>query len=145
MTAIQVTITGNLTANPDLRFTASGTPVASFSVASNERYKDKAGEWQDGPTSFVRCNAWRDLATNVAESLAKGDRVIVTGILRQRDYEKDGAKRVAWEVAVSEVGAGLRYATVKVSRVQRDSAPVPDDPWATAGPSPAPAEDEPPF
>src|ERR1039458_1664750 len=145
MTAIQVTITGNLTGNPELRFTATGTPVASFSVASNERYKDKAGEWQDGPTSFVRCNAWRDLSEHVAESLAKGDRVIVTGILRQRDYEKDGAKRTAWEVAVTEVGAALRYATVKISKSQRDSAPIPEDPWAASGMPPAPAEDESPF
>ena len=146
MTAIQVTVTGNLTGNPELRYTATGTPVASFSVASNERYKDPQGQWQDGPTSFVRCNAWRDLAEHITESLAKGDRVVMTGTLRQRNYEtKEGEKRTVWEVAVTEVGAALRYAKVKISKVQRDGAPVPEDPWAAAGPPPAPAEDEPPF
>lgn len=146
MTAISVTVVGNLTADPELRYTASGAPVASFTVASNERFKDGAGEWQDGPTSFVRCNAWRDLAEHTAESLAKGDRVVVTGTLRQRDYEaQDKTKRTVWEVAVSEVGAALRYATVKIAKARRDSVPVAEDPWAAAGQPPAPADDEPPF
>jgi single-strand DNA-binding protein len=149
VTAIQVTVVGNLTADPELRYTATGVPVASFTVASNERFKDGTGEWQDGPTSFVRCNAWRDLAEHAAESLAKGDRAVVTGTLRQRDYEaQDGTKRTVWEVAVSEVGAALRYATVKIAKARRDSVPVPEDPWAgtdagtAAGPPPG---DEPPF
>jgi single-strand DNA-binding protein len=146
MTAISVTVVGNLTADPELRYTASGVPVATFTVASNERFKDASGEWQDGPTSFVRCNAWRDLGEHVAESLAKGDRAVVTGILRQRDYEaQDKTKRTVWEVAVSEVGAALRYATVKIAKARRDGVPVPEDPWAQAGPPPAPTDDEPPF
>ncbi len=90
MTAINVTVIGNLTGNPELRYTATGTAVAQFSVASNERYRGGDGQWQDGPTSFVRCNAWRELADHIAESLAKGDRVIVTGTLRQRDDEAQG-------------------------------------------------------
>lgn len=146
MTAINITVTGNLTAEPELRYTPTGVPVASFTVANNERYKDAGGEWQDGPTSFVRCNAWRELAEHVAESLVKGDRVIITGTLRQRDYEaQDKTKRTVWEVAVSEVGAALRYATVKISKSRRDSVPVPEDPWASGATPPEPTEDEPPF
>jgi single-strand DNA-binding protein len=148
MTAINVTVTGNLTGDPELRYTPTGAPVAQFTVASNERYKDSAGQWQDGPTSFVRCNAWRELAEHSAESLTKGDRVVVTGTMRQRDYQaQDGTKRTVWEVAVSEVGAALKYATVKISKARRDGAPVPEDPWAAPGgpaDSDAPAE-EPPF
>lgn len=144
MTAINITVTGNLTADPELRFTSSGVPVATFTVASNERFKDQAGQWQDGPVSFVRVNVWRDLAEHVSESLAKGDRAIVTGTLRQRDYETTGGeKRTVWEVAASEVGAALRYATAKISKVRRDSVPPPEDPWA--GSAPNPPEDEPPF
>lgn len=146
MTAIQVTVTGNLTADPEMRFTSTGVGVASFTVASSERFRDDSGQWKDGATSFVRCNVFRDLAEHVVESLAKGDRVIVAGTLRQRDYEaKDGTKRTVWEVAVSEVGAALKYATVKVSRVRRDSVPVPDDPWENGGTPPEPQEDRPPF
>jgi single-strand DNA-binding protein len=149
MAGIQVTITGNLTGDPELKYTPSGAPVATFTVASNERFRGADGQWQDGPTSFVRCNAWRDLAEHVAESLSKGDRAVVTGILRQRNYEnREGEKRTVWEVAASEVGAALRYATVKVSRVRRDGVPVPEDPWAGTNGAPrdedAPA-DEPPF
>jgi len=155
MTAINITVTGNLTGNPELRYTPTGVPAAQFTVASNERFQQN-GEWKDGPTSFVRCNAWRELAEHVTESLGKGDRVIVTGTMRQRDYEaKDGTKRTVWEVAVSEVAASMRYATVKISRVRRDGAPVPEDPWAgsngpsASGPGPVDSaalpEDEPPF
>jgi single-strand DNA-binding protein len=147
MTAIQTTITGNLTDNPELRTTPKGAIVVSFSIAANENYKDSTGKWTDGPTSFLRCNAWRDLADHIAESLVKGDRVIATGILRQRNYEtKDGDKRTVWELAVSEIGAALRYATVKISKVHRDSAPVAEDPWADQAPTPeGPTTDEPPF
>jgi single-strand DNA-binding protein len=146
MTAIQITVTGNLTADPELRYTPAGVPIAQFSVASNERYKDGGGQWQDGPTSFVRCNAWRELAEHCAESLAKGDRVIVTGILRQRDYEaKDGTKRTVWELAASEAGAALKYATVKIAKVHRGGPPVPEDPWASQAPPPEGPTDEPPF
>lgn len=149
MSAINITVIGNLTADPDLRFTQQGRPVAQFTVASNERFRDGgSGEWKDGPTSFVRCNAWADLAEHVAESLNKGDRVVVTGTLRQRDYEtKEGEKRTVWEVAVAEVGASVRYATVRISKVRRDGAPIPEDPWANSGgpqDSDAPP-DEPPF
>lgn len=153
MTAINVTVIGNLTGDPELRYTPTGAPVAQFTVASNERFRGSSGEWQDGPTSFVRCNAWRDLAEHATESLSKGDRVIVAGTLRQRDYEaKDGGKRTVWELAVSEVGAALRYATVKIAKARRDGAPVPEDPWAQAPASAAAGEpvdgafaDEPPF
>jgi len=147
VSAINITITGNLTGDPELKFTAAGVPVATFTVASNERFKDGTGEWQDGPTSFVRVNAWRDLAEHIAESLAKGDRVMVAGTLRQRDYEtKEGEKRSVWEVHAAEVGAALRYATVKVSKVRRDHVPPPEDPWSREAPAPsAPFEDEPPF
>jgi single-strand DNA-binding protein len=147
MPAIPITVVGNLTANPELRFTQSGAPVASFTVASNERYKDAAGEWKDGPTSFVRVNAWHELAEHTAESLAKGDRAIVTGTLKQRDYEaKDGTKRTLWEVTATECGAGLRYATAKITKAQRNGAPLPDDPWADRNGHQAPPPDEaPPF
>lgn len=147
MSAIQVTVTGNLTSDPELRFTPAGAPVAQFTVASNERYKDSGGQWADGPTSFVRCNAWRDLAEHCGESLTRGDRVIVTGVLRQRDYQtKEGEKRTVWELAASEVGAALRYATARISKVRREGAPVPEDPWASQAPVPSgPPEDEPPF
>ena len=146
MSAINITVTGNLTGDPELRFTSSGSPVATFTVASNERFKDGSGQWQDGPVSFVRVNAWRQLAEHVAESMTKGDRVIVTGALRQRDYEAtDGTKRTVWEVTASEVGAALTFATAKVTRTKRDNVPVPDDPWARDSRSSAPVEDEPPF
>lgn len=150
MTAIQITVIGNLTADPDLRFTPAGVGVATFTVASNERFQDKSGEWQDGPTSFVRCNAWRELAEHTAESFRKGDRVIINGTLRQRDYEaKDGSKRTLWEVTAAECGAALKYATVKITKVRRDGAPLPDDPWSDRGgqvpPPDGPTDEEPPF
>jgi single-strand DNA-binding protein len=144
MSAISITVTGNLTGDPELKFTPNGAPVATFTVASNERFKDGSGQWQDGPTSFVRCNAWRELAEHVAESVQKGDRVVVTGTIRQRDYETTaGEKRTVWEVSATEVGAALRYATVKIAKARRDQVPPPEDPWA--GTAPTPPEDEPPF
>lgn len=149
-----ITVVGNLTADPELRFTPSGAAVANFTVASTPRVYDKtAGEWRDGEALFLRCNLWRQPAENVAESLSKGDRVIVQGRLRQRSYEsKEGEKRTAIELEVDEIGPSLRYATAKVARASRGSgggsAGVPaGDPWA----SPAPASgggsfsDEPPF
>lgn len=150
MTAINITVTGNLTDDPQLRYTPTGVPAAQFTVASNERYRGDDGQWKDGATSFVRVNAWRELAEHAAESLGKGDRVVVTGILRQRDYEaKDGSKRTVWEVAAIEVASSLKYATVKISRARRDSVPVPEGPWATSDAGPVdPAslpQDEPPF
>jgi single-strand DNA-binding protein len=144
MTAINATVTGNLTADPELKFTPAGIPVAVFTIASNERFKDQAGQWQDGPVSFVRCNAWRNLAEHIAESVGKGDGMIVTGTFRQRDYEtQQGEKRTVWELAVSNAGPSLTYATAKVARAKRDNVPVPEDPWARS--APAPVEDEPPF
>jgi single-strand DNA-binding protein len=147
MSAIQVTVAGNLTAAPELRHTATGLAVASFTVAANERVRDVTGEWRDGPASFVRCHAWRDLAEHAAKSLAKGDRVVVTGTLRQRDYEaQDGTKRTVWEVAVSDIGASVKYATLKIARVARTSdVPVPEDPWASPAPAALAPADEPPF
>lgn len=116
-----MTIVGNLTADPELRFTNSGIPVASFTVASTPRTFDKqSGEWKDGEALFMRCSAWRDLAENVAESLTKGARVIVQGRLQQRSYtDKEGNQRTALDLQVDEVGPSLRYATAKPNRVQR--------------------------
>jgi single-strand DNA-binding protein len=148
---ILVTIIGNLTGDPELRFTPSGAAVASFTVASSSRVLDKqTNEWKDGDTTFLRCNVWRQYAENVAESLQRGMRVIVNGRLKQRSYEtKEGEKRTVYEVEVDDVGPALRYATAKVTKVSRGSgggggfgpgggggdAPATDDPWATSGPS----------
>jgi single-strand DNA-binding protein len=131
VSVINVTVTGNLTGDPELKFTNSGTQVATFSVAANERRR-VGDKWEDGPTSFVRCNAWRDLAEHIAESLSKGDRVVVTGTMREREWVTDsGEKRRTWELTAAEVGAALSYATVKIAKaVRRDDAPVPEDPWA---------------
>jgi single-strand DNA-binding protein len=148
---VLVTITGNLTSDPELRFTPNGLAVASFTVASTTSAFDKASnEWKDGDTLFLRCSVWRQYAENVAESLTKGTRVIVTGRLKQRSYEtKEGEKRTVVEMDVDDVGPVLRNATVTINRVARtDSgytgggAPAPsEDPWA----APASAGDEPPF
>ena len=156
-----ITVVGNLTADPELRFTASGAAVASFTVASTPRTFDRqAGEWKDGETLFMRCSIWREAAENVAESLTKGNRVVVQGRLTQRSYEtREGEKRTVVEMQVDEIGPSLRYATAKVTRTQRGSggfgggnqgggfgAPqggAPNDPWATDGAWNAPSE--PPF
>lgn len=116
-----LTIIGNLTADPELRFTNSGVPVASFTVASTPRTFDRqANEWKDGAALFMRCSIWRDAAENVAESLTKGIRVIVQGRLQQRTYtDKGGIDRTAIELQVDEIGPSLRYATAKPNRVQR--------------------------
>jgi single-strand DNA-binding protein len=117
MPAIPITVTGNLTGDPELRFTATGKPVATLSVAVNERVKSQDGTWGDGPTSYVRCTAWQDQAEHIAESLGKGDRVIVSGFFRERAYEvepanpKDSGKRRAWELVVNDIGPSLKYAT----------------------------------
>jgi single-strand DNA-binding protein len=160
---ITVTVIGNLTNDPELRFTPSGAAVASFTVASSSRVLDKTtNEWKDGDTVFMRCSVWRQYAENVAESLTKGTRVIVSGRLKQRSYEtREGEKRTVMELEVEDVGPALRYATAKVNRVQRQgggygeggsgssggsfgSAPT-DDPWASSAAGGAPAYDEPPF
>ena len=143
-----ITVIGNLTADPELRFTPSGAAVASFTVASTPRTFDKAsGEWKDGEALFLRCNIWRQAAENVAESLTRGARVIVSGRLKQRSFEtREGEKRTVIELEVDEVGPSLRYATAKVNKVSRGSgggggfggsgsgAPA-DDPWGSAPPA----------
>lgn len=156
---VVITVVGNLTDDPELRFTASGAAVAKFRIASTPRVLDKAsGEWKDGDPLFLACNCWRQMAENVAESLQRGARVIVQGRLRQRSYEtREGEKRTVYELEVDEVGPSLRYATAKVQKMSRSgggggfgaapSAGAGDDPWATAAAPAAgrPSSDEPPF
>jgi single-strand DNA-binding protein len=163
---IQITVVGNVTNDPELRFTPSGAAVASFTVASSTRILDKqTNEWKDGDTVFLRCNVWRQYAENVAESLTRGMRVIVTGRLKVRQYEtRDGGKGTSVECEVDDVGPALRFATAKVNKVSRsggggfgDSSGAPsggssggsnDDPWATNAPSGGSwsgGNDEPPF
>jgi single-strand DNA-binding protein len=116
-----ITIIGNITGDPELRFTPSGAAVANFTVASTPRAFDRqSNEWKDGETLFMRCSVWRDAAENVAESLQRGTRVIVQGRLKSRSYEtKEGEKRTVVEMEVDEVGPSLRYATAKVNKTQR--------------------------
>ena len=162
-----ITVVGNLTADPELRFTPSGAAVANFTVASTPRMFDKqSGEWKDGEALFLRCNIWRQAAENVAESLTRGSRVVVQGRLKQRSFEtKEGEKRTVFELEVDEIGPSLRYATAKVNKVSRGSggggfgggggnaggsgsAPA-DDPWGSApaagGGGGGGFADEPPF
>jgi single-strand DNA-binding protein len=161
---VTVTVVGNLTNDPELRFTPSGAAVASFTVASTPRILDKAtNEWKDGDALFLRCSVWRQAAENVAESLTRGARVIVTGRLKQRSFEtKEGEKRTVVELDVDEVGPSLRYATAKVTKASRGGGgggggsysgggssfgggAADDDPWATPAPSGGGVSDEPPF
>lgn len=116
-----ITVIGNLTADPELRFTPSGAAVANFTVASTPRTFDRASnEWKDGDALFLRCAVWRDAAENVAESLTRGARVIVSGRLKQRSFEtKEGEKRTVVELDVDEIGPSLRYATAKVNKTSR--------------------------
>lgn len=136
-----ITLVGNLTDDPELRFTPSGAAVAKFRVASTPRFMDRqTGEWKDGEPLFLACNVWRQAAEHVAESLQRGTRVIVSGRLRQRSYEtREGEKRTVFELEVDDIGPSLRYATAKVQKMSRSSgsggfgggggAPS-DDPWA---------------
>ena len=170
-----ITIIGNLTDDPELRFTPSGAAVAKFRVASTPRFMDKAsGEWKDGEPLFMACTVWRQAAENVAESLQRGARVIVSGRLRQRSYEtREGEKRTVIELEVDEIGPSLRYATAKVQKMSRSGGNggfgsgggsgaggsggggqggYADDPWASATPagrggggSGSSYDDEPPF
>ena len=139
-----ITIVGNLTADPELRFTPSGAAVANFTVASTPRAFDRqSNEWKDGETLFMRCSVWREAAENVAESLTRGTRVVVTGRLKSRSYEtKEGEKRTVVEMDVDEVGPSLRYASAKVTKAQRGGGGGGfggqggggfEDPWATGG------------
>ncbi|MDQ3152697.1 MAG: single-stranded DNA-binding protein [Actinomycetota bacterium] len=139
-----ITVVGNLTADPELRFTPSGAAVANFTVASTPRMLDRqSGEWKDGDALFLRCNVWRQAAENAAESLTRGMRVVVQGRLRQRSFEtREGEKRTVVEMEVDEVGPSLRYATAKVNKVSRQggssgggygsSGSSADDPWGSA-------------
>lgn len=153
----QITVVGNLTADPELRFVTNGAAVVNFTVASTPRTFDRqSNEWKDGETLFMRCSLWREAAENVAESLRKGHRVIVTGRLTTRSWEQDGQKRSSMEMQVDEVGPSLRYVTAAITRATRDNAGgggqqqpaaqtapaggADNDPWATP-----PADDEPPF
>ena len=170
-----LTVVGNLTADPELRFTPSGAAVANFTVASTPRMMDRqTNEWKDGDPLFMRCSIWREAAENVAESLTRGSRVIVTGRLKQRSYEtREGEKRTVVELEVDEIGPSLKYATAKVNKASRgggggggfgggggggnsrpaaaaggggSSAPA-EDPWGSAPASGSfgGADDEPPF
>jgi single-strand DNA-binding protein len=149
-----LTVVGNLTSDPELRFTPSGAAVASFTVASTPRSFDKAtNAWKDQDALFMRCTVWRQAAESVAESLTRGARVIVTGRLVQRSFDtREGEKRTVIELLVDEVGPSLKYATAKVNKVSRSSdsgfgggsssAPA-DDPWGSAPTSGS--DDAPPF
>jgi len=164
-----ITIIGNLVNDPELRYTPTGQAVATFRVASTPRFMDRTtNEWKDGDSLFLSCNVWRQAAENVAESLQRGMRVIVSGRLRQRSYEtKEGEKRTVYEIEVDEVGPSLRNASAKVSRSTRASSGggfgggqsgqggqggygggaggrANDDPWA-ADPTDNGFSDEPPF
>ncbi len=158
-----ITVVGNLTDDPELRFTPSGAAVAKFRIASTPRTLDReSGQWKDGEPLFLACNIWRDAAEHVAESLQRGARVIVQGRLRQRSYEtREGEKRTVYELEVDEIGPSLRYATAKVQKMNRsgggggggfgasgggNNRPASgggggggnrdfDDPWATAAPA----------
>ena len=139
-----ITVIGNLTADPELRFTPSGAAVANFTVASTPRTFDRqTNEWKDGEALFLRCNIWREAAENVTESLTKGTRVIVSGRLKQRSFEtREGEKRTVYELDVDEIGPSLRYATAKVTRASRASAERSNEPETAQQ---APPSDEPPF
>ncbi|BBX47180.1 single-stranded DNA-binding protein [Mycobacterium cookii] len=168
-----ITVIGNLTADPELRFTPSGAAVANFTVASTPRMFDRqTNEWKDGEALFLRCNIWREAAENVAESLTRGSRVIVSGRLKQRSFEtREGEKRTVVELEVDEIGPSLKYATAKVNKASRSggggggfgggggsrqsapsgggAAPAAggDDPWGSAPASGSfgGGDDEPPF
>ena len=123
-----VTLVGNITDDPEMRFTPSGAAVANFTVAVNRRSRTPDGQWEDRLDGFFRCSCWRDMAENVAESLHKGARVVVTGRLQQRSWEdQDGNKRSAFEVQVDEVGPSLRWATANVQKSQRSGAARPSE------------------
>jgi single-strand DNA-binding protein len=166
-----ITVIGNLTSDPELRFTPSGAAVADFTIASTPRTLDRqTQEWKDGDALFLRCSCWRQMAENVAGSLTRGSRVMAQGRLKQRSFEtKEGEKRTVIELEVDEIGPSLRYATAKVQKMSRSGGGGGgfgggggggnqgggggnfDDPWASAAPSPARAgsganfDEEPPF
>lgn len=143
------TVVGNLTGDPELRFTPSGAAVANFTIANTPRTFDRqTNEWKDSDTLFMRCSIWREAAENVAESLTKGTRVIAQGRLVQRSWEKDGEKKTVVELQVDEIGPSLKYASAKVTRAQRAGGSAPQqqgapDPWATAAPASTSSEEPP--
>lgn len=162
-----ITVVGNLTADPELRFTPSGAAVANFVIASTPRTYDRdSGGWKDGDALFLRCNLWRQAAENVAESLTRGMRVMAQGRLKQRSFEVDGQKRTVVELEVDEIGPSLKYATAKVIKAERaggsetggnrsrpatrrpaaetDPWASNPDPWVSKGQTSGP-EEEPPF
>ena len=130
-----ITLVGNLTADPELRFTPSGAAVASFTVASTPRTFDRqTNEWKDGDAMFINCSVWRQAAENVAESLQKGMRVIVQGRLKSRSYEtREGEKRTVFEIDVDEIGPALKYATAKVTRSSAGSSAGGGGQWQGGG------------
>ncbi|WP_071044192.1 single-stranded DNA-binding protein [uncultured Microbacterium sp.] len=138
-----ITVVGNLTADPELRYTQNGLPVANFTIASTPRTFDRqANEWKDGEALFLRASCWRDFAEHVAGSMTKGMRVIAQGRLRQRSYQdREGNNRTAIELEVDEIGPSLRYATAQVTRTQggggggggQSRPQVSDEPWSTPG------------
>lgn len=132
-----VTIVGNLTDDPELRFTPQGAAVATFSVAVNRRVRDpETNEWKDGDASFFRVNVWRQLAENVAESLTRGTRVVVTGFLKQRSWETpEGERRTVVEIEADEVGPSLRWATAKVEKLSRGGGQSSDGDWGSSAPN----------
>jgi single stranded DNA-binding protein (ssb) len=139
-----ITVVGNLTSDPELRYTQNGLAVANFTIASTPRTFDRASnDWKDGDALFLRASVWRDFAEHVAGSLTKGSRVVATGRLRQRSYEtKEGEKRTSIELEIDEIGPSLRYATAQVTRTSssRDSGSrgqVAEEPWAASAPAPS--------
>ncbi len=156
-----ITVVGNLTADPEMRYTNSGVPFASFTIASTPRTFDRqANEWKDGDALFLRATVWREFAEHASNSLTKGMRVIARGNLRQRSYDdKDGQRRTSYELDIDEIGPSLRYATAQVTRAQsrgqgggfgggqpsgqsdwgRPAAQSSDNPWGNSGGAAAPA------
>ncbi|KGJ79953.1 single-stranded DNA-binding protein [Cryobacterium roopkundense] len=139
-----ITVVGNLTSDPELRYTQNGLAVANFTIASTPRNFDRAAnEWKDGDALFLRASVWREFAEHVAGSLTKGSRVIASGRLKQRSYEtKEGEKRTSMELEIDEIGPSLRYATASLTRAQssgpRSGAPATqgrDEPWAPTAPA----------
>ena len=143
-----ITVVGNLTADPELRYTQGGLAVANFTIASTPRTFDRqANDWKDGEALFLRASVWREFAENVAGTLTKGSRVVATGRLKQRSYEtKEGEKRTSIELEIDEIGPSLRYATAQITRTQSSGggrsqggfgggAPAVEEPWAASAPA----------
>ncbi len=128
-----ITVVGNLTADPELRYTQNGLPVANFTIASTPRTFDRqANEWKDGDALFLRASVWREFAEHVAATLTKGARVIATGRLKQRNYQdREGNNRTSIELEIDEIGPSLRYATAEITRASGSNRRANDDAWST--------------